>query len=220
MFEDMVQIPVLKKAGTYLLSLYLLSHATAAFCDDTFYVIWKNIGLPDAVRLVSQYSGRVIRLAPEVLGTITVASTDPLTSDEVFALFERSLHEHGLALVPVHDNEYQVKAAEQDAGNSTGQSATSALNALPPQSAKRQYVGAIFAFEWRAQEIVARLRAAGGEAEVLAPGNPTDKDFSVVLLYRDNADDYQAMISAVERAGLSSLISTPALPVELPAHKK
>jgi hypothetical protein len=38
--------------------------------------------------------------------------------------------------------------------------------------------------------------------------------FSVVLQYRDSREGYQAMISAVERAGLNDLISTPTLSAE------
>jgi hypothetical protein len=95
-----------------------------------------------------------------------------------------------------------------------------ASNGLQSAVAKRQYVGAIFAFEQRAQAIASRLRAAGGEAEVRAPSSPEDKDFSIVLLYRDDGEGYQALTSAVERAGLDSLISTPALPSVFPAREK
>jgi type II secretory pathway component GspD/PulD (secretin) len=88
LFEDVFLISILRKSAANLLAILLFSHATTVFCNDLFYVIWRDVGLPDAVRLVSQYSGRPIRLAPGVQGTITVASIDPLTADEVFALFK------------------------------------------------------------------------------------------------------------------------------------
>ncbi|NKI72526.1 hypothetical protein GN109_24190, partial [Collimonas pratensis] len=47
-----------------------------------------------------------------------------------------------------------------------------------------------------------------------ASNDPADKEFSVVLLYRDDKEGYQAMLTAVERAGLNNLISLPTLPVE------
>jgi type II secretory pathway component GspD/PulD (secretin) len=198
----MFQISIFKKTATYLSAFLLFSHATAVFCEDRFYVIWRDIGLPDAVRLVSQYSGKKIRLAQEVQGTISLASTDPLSADEVFTLFQKSLQERGLLLVRGDDNAYQVSAARSE-------------------TAKRRYVGAVFAFEQRAQAIVSRLRAADGEAEVLASDDPAEQGFSVVLLYRDSTEGYQAMISAVERAGLNNLIATPTLsdafPVEFTA---
>jgi type II secretory pathway component GspD/PulD (secretin) len=197
----MFQISIIKQIATPLLAFLLFSHATAVFCDDRFYVIWRDIGLPDAVRLVSQYSGKKIRLAQEVQGTISLASTDPLSSDEVFTLFQKSLQERGLLLVHGDGNAYQVSAARSE-------------------TAKRRYVGAVFAFEQRAQAIVSRLRAADGEAEVLASDDPAEQGFSVVLLYRDSTEGYQAMISAVERAGLNNLIATPTLPAAFPVQEK
>ncbi|HWW06794.1 hypothetical protein [Collimonas sp.] len=195
----MFQISTLKKIAAYLFALLLFSHATAVFCDDRFYVIWRDIGLPDAVRLVSQYSGRKIHLAQEIQGTISLASTDPLSPDEVFTLFQKSLQERGLLLVRGDGNAYQVSSAKSET---------------------RRYVGAVFAFEQRAQAIVSRLRAADGEAEVLASGDPAEQGFSVVLLYRDSTEGYQAMISAVERAGLNNLLATPTRPVAFPVQEK
>ncbi|WP_148264842.1 hypothetical protein [Collimonas fungivorans] len=227
----MFQISILKKIATYLLTLLSFSYTTAAFCEDRFYVIWRDIGLPDATRLVSQYSGRSIHLAREVGGTINLASSEPLSPDEIFIQFKKSLGERGLTLVLVDGNEYQIEAANSN----TVSDQAAALHApeivtaepaktLPPSAkltysqseavAKRRHVGAIFAFEQRAQAIASQLRAAGAEAIVLASNDPADKEFSVVLLYRDSKEGYQAMVAAIEQAGLNNLISAPTLPVE------
>jgi hypothetical protein len=227
----MVQISILKKIATSLLALLLFSYTTAAFCEDRFYVIWRDIGLPDATRLVSQYSGRSIRLAPDVGGTINLASSEPLSPDEIFVLFQKSLREQRLRLLLVDGNEYQIEKAnsntfsDQAAAPHAPEIVTSELAKTLPSSAKfihsqqeavakRRHVGAIFAFEQRAQAIASQLCATGAEAIVLASNDPADKEFSVVLLYRDDKEGYQAMITAVERAGLNNLISLPTLPVE------
>ena len=251
----MFQISILKKTAAYFLTLQLLSYATTAFCDDQFYVIWRDIGLPDAVSLVSRYSGRVILLSQEVHGTISLASTNPLSPDEIFTLFQKSLQERGLTLVRVDDNRYQIKTAESKSEpvknipssvdlsgqqqeipllTSNSQNSESMADSKPrfndqsekvdsdaSQSpvAKRRHVAAIFASEQRAQIIVSRLRAAGAEAEVFTPSSPMDKDFSVVLSYRDSAEGYQAMVSAIQRAGLNNLISTPTLTVAVPIQE-
>jgi hypothetical protein len=199
-FYDMFQMHPLKKYTTYLLGFFLFSYSTAAFCDGPFYVIWRDIGLPDAARLVSQYSGREIRLASNAKGVISIASTDPLTSNAVFFAFEKSIRERGLTMVQERDNAYLVKPADSEP------------DVFPPPVVKRQYIGAVFAFEQRAQSIVSRLNAAGGEAEVLVADNSSEKTFSVALSYLDCDKGYQAMASAVERAGLNNLISLPALP--------
>ncbi|MEO6921779.1 MAG: hypothetical protein ABI171_22440 [Collimonas sp.] len=227
----MFQKSILKKIATYLLALPLFLYGAAAFCEDRFYVIWRDIGLPDATRLVSQYSGRSIRLSLAVGGTINLASSDPLSPDEIFIQFQKSLQERGLTLVHVDGNEYQIEAvnshtvSDQVVAPLTPEIVTSEpATILPPSAkfaysqqeslAKRRYVGAIFAFEHRAQTIASQLCAAGAEAIVLASNDPADKFFSVVLLYRDSKEGYQAMISAVEKAGLNDLISTPTLPPE------
>lgn len=209
--------------------LLLFSHAAAVRCEDRFYVIWRDFGLSDAARLVSQYSGRSIRLAPEVRGTINLASIDPLSPDEIFFQFQKSLRERGLRLVLLDGNEYQIETANSravsvqaatphlpgivmsESAQTPAASEKSAGSAEEPVG-RRRYVGAVFAFEQRAQAIASRLCAAGAEAIVLASNDPADKGFSVVLLYRDNRESYQAMMSAVEQAGLNDLISTPALP--------
>lgn len=207
----MLQISILKKYTAYLLVVLLFSHATAVFGDDLMYVIWRDIGLPDAVRLASQYSGKTIRLAHEAQGTISLASSDPVNSGQFFSLFEKSLQERGLVLLPGRDNTYQVTTAEA-ASADNAQPIKTEPQAPATQAAQLQHVGAIFASERRAADIAARLRSMGGAAEVRAPDHPADKEFSVVLLYRDSAEGYQAMLSAVERAGLNGLISTPEAP--------
>lgn len=213
----MFQLSILKKHTAYLLVVLLFSHATAVFGDDLMYVIWRDIGLPDAVRLASQYSGKTIRLAHEAQGSISLASSDPVNSEQFFSLFEKSLQERGLVLLSGGDNTYQVTtAAAASAGNA--QPAKAEPEAAPSQAAQLQHVGAIFASERRAADIAARLRAMGGAAEVRASDDPADKEFSVVLLYRDSAEAYQAMLSAVERAGLNGLISTPAPPAAFRAQ--
>ncbi|AMP00204.1 hypothetical protein CAter282_2326 [Collimonas arenae] len=231
LFGVMFQFSIFKKSTIYLVALLSFSHATAVFCGDRFYVIWRDIGLPDATRLVSQYSGRSIHLSPGVGGTINLGSSEPLSPDEIFAQFQKSLQERGLTLVLVDGNEYRIETVhsnavnDQAAASRTQELVTSELaKALPTSekftysqqepNAKRRHVGAIFAFEQRAQTIASQLRAAGAEAIVVGPNDPVDKDFSVVLLYPDNKEGYQAMISAIERAGLDNLISTPTLPIE------
>jgi type II secretory pathway component GspD/PulD (secretin) len=217
-FENMSHISIQKKSITCLLAILLFSHVTAVLSDDLLYVIWRDIGLPDAVRLASQYSGKTILLAQDAHGTISLASSDPLSSRQFFSLFEKSLHERGLVLMHDGGNIYQVAAVDPGAGGSA-QSSSAGLETEPPHVPQIEYVGAIFASERRAQAIVARIRAMGGEAEVRAPGDPADTDFSVVLLCRDSAEGYQSMISAVERAGLSNLISTPPLPAAFPVQE-
>ncbi|MEM4986975.1 hypothetical protein V8G57_06190 [Collimonas sp. H4R21] len=217
-FEHMCQISIQKKSITCLLAILLFSHVTAVLSDDLLYVIWRDIGLPDAVRLASQYSGKTIRLAQNVHGTISLASSGPLGSSQFFSLFENSLHERGLVLMRDGGNIYQVRAVEPGAGGSA-QSPSASVEAGPPHVPQIEYVGAVFASERRAQAIVARIRAMGGEAEVRAPGDPADTGFSVVLLCRDSAEGYQSMISAVERAGLSNLISMPSLPAAFPVQE-
>lgn len=228
---NMFQISRIKKFAACLFGLLLFSHTTAVRCDDRFYVIWRDFGLSDAARLVSQYSGRSIRLAPEVRGAINLASTDPLSPDEIFFQFQKSLRERGLKLIHLDGNEYQIEttnssaASDQAAIRHTPEIVTSESAGTPATFAKstcsleepvgrRRYVGAVFAFEQRAQRIASRLCAAGAEAIVLASNDPTDMGFSVVLQYRDSREGYQAMISAVERAGLNDLISTPTLSAE------
>ncbi|NKI70223.1 hypothetical protein GN109_12400 [Collimonas pratensis] len=276
----MLQTPILKKSSRYLLALLLLSHTAPAFCDGQFYVIWRDIGLSDAVRLVSQYSGRTIHLDQEVHATISLASAAPLSSNEIFTLFQKTLQERGLILVRIDDNGYQVKTAESDPINTTVVSNVISHQAvlrtsetatvepaknMPPSEelsgkqeemlpsvstsqnyegtaeskprfndqttkadsaalqstvVKHRHVGAIFASEQRAQSIASRLREAGAEAEVVGPSNPADNDYSIVLSYRDGTGSYQALIFAIQRAGLDNLISTPVLSVAAPAQGK
>jgi len=276
--ENMLQTSTLKKSAAYLLALLLLSRATPAFCDGQFYVIWRDIGLSDAVRLVSQYSGRTIHLDQEVPATISLASAVPLSPDEIFTLFQKKLQERGLILVRIDDNRYQVKVAESDPVNTTAmsnvirrqavlrtseataaepaknmqpseelsgkqeethasasisqnyegmaeskprfndQTARTDSAALQPPVVQRRHVGVIFASEQRAQSIVSRLHEAGAEAEVVAPSSPADNDYSIVLLYRDEVESYQALIFAIQRAGLNNLIPTPSIPVAASAQ--
>ncbi|MGB7195070.1 MAG: hypothetical protein WBD81_16575 [Collimonas pratensis] len=227
----MFQISRIKKIVARLFWLLLFSHATAVHCEDRFYVIWRDFGLSDAARLVSQYSGRSIRLAPEVRGVINLASIDPLSPDEIFFQFQKSLLERGLKLVRLDGNEYQIETTnsraisdraailhtpEIVASESAGTLATFAKStcSLEEPAGRRRYVGAVFAFKKRAQTIASRLCAVGAEAIVLASDDPRDVGFSVVLLYRDSREGYQTMISAVAHAGLADLISTPALSTE------
>ncbi|WP_211442939.1 hypothetical protein [Collimonas humicola] len=227
----MFQISRIKKIVACLFWLLLFSHATAVRCENRFYVIWRDFGLSDAARLVSQYSGRSIRLAPEVRGTVNLASTDPLSPDEIFFQFQKALRERGLRLVRLDGNEYRIETTNSSAVSNqaatprtpeivTSESAKTLVAlaksacSLEAPVGRHRYVGAVFAFEQRAQAIASRLCAAGAEAIVLASNDPTDTGFSVVLLYRDSREDYRAMISAVEQAGLNDLISTPALSAE------
>ncbi|MEO6918769.1 MAG: hypothetical protein ABI188_06865 [Collimonas sp.] len=266
----MLQTSILNRYAAFSFCFLLVTHAATAFCDDRFYVIWRNIGLPDAVRLISQYSGRKIRLAPEVQGTISVASIDPLTSDEIFYLFQKSLQGRGLILMREQEKEYLVQAAapvldnlpvtpnveshqafsrssdiaslEQKGSGPVAARLSDKLSgvSLPvsiphadertevpevkpeirpvttvseslssPTVARHQHLGAIFATEQRAQAIVSRLLAAGGEAELMTSSDPENDGFSVILLYRDTEQGYQAMMLAIQRAGLNNLLSTP-----------
>ncbi len=197
------------------------------------------------MRLVSQYSGRTIRLNPDVHGKINLASIDPLSPDEIFILFQKSLQERGLILRQSENNEYQVKFAETSSNNlfvtpgavtqqefpqssesadrispSVQLNSSSDSDTLLPSVAKHRYVTAIFASKERALSISSRLQAAGAEVEVLVPNNPADKDFSIVPLYRDSAEGYQAIASAIQQAGLSGLISMPAPPAAVPVREE
>lgn len=197
---------LLKKIMCFFVFLLYISKASYA---TNFYVMWHDIDLNNAARIVSQYSERIIRLAPKVHGTISLSSPDPLTADGVFNLFQAALEKHKFTLVRTENGEYWIRENESSSMNVNNTMALSSIPSEPQLQLLQRYTAVIFNLEQRAQDIALRLRTAGVSATVQASNDPDNPVFSVVLYYQNNPDEYQNILSSIENAGLSSLISVP-----------
>lgn len=96
--------PLLKSAVLSLaVSAALLNHAPVFAQDGTFTLNLKNADIHSLIQTVSRQSGRNFVVDPRVKARVTVISSTPLNSDELYETFLSVLQVHGYAAVPSGD---------------------------------------------------------------------------------------------------------------------
>ena len=96
--------PLLKSAVLSLaVSTALLSYTPAYAQEGTFTLNLKNADIHSLIQTVSRQSGRNFVVDPRVKARVTVISSTPLNSDELYETFLSVLQVHGYAAVPSGD---------------------------------------------------------------------------------------------------------------------
>jgi general secretion pathway protein D len=96
--------PLLKSAVLSLaISAALLNTAPVFAQDGTFTLNLKNADIHSLIQTVSRQSGKNFVVDPRVKARVTVISSTPLNSDELYETFLSVLQVHGYAAVPSGD---------------------------------------------------------------------------------------------------------------------
>lgn len=96
--------PLLKSAVLSLaVSTALLGYAPVYAQDGTFTLNLKNADIHSLIQTVSRQSGKNFVVDPRVKARVTVISSTPLNSDELYETFLSVLQVHGYAAVPSGD---------------------------------------------------------------------------------------------------------------------
>jgi general secretion pathway protein D len=96
--------PLLKSAVLSLaISAALLNNAPVIAQDGTFTLNLKNADIHSLIQTVSRQSGKNFVVDPRVKARVTVISSTPLNSDELYETFLSVLQVHGYAAVPSGD---------------------------------------------------------------------------------------------------------------------
>ncbi len=83
-----------------LMILALTSSVNALASDDERHLLnFNDADIRSLIQAVAEMTGRNIIIDPQVSGRVTVASTQPLAADEVWAVFQSILRVHGYSAV-------------------------------------------------------------------------------------------------------------------------
>lgn len=99
MFKPLLKSAVLSVA----VSAALLNYTPAYAQDGTFTLNLKNADIHSLIQTVSRQSGKNFVVDPRVKARVTVISSTPLNSDELYETFLSVLQVHGYAAVPSGD---------------------------------------------------------------------------------------------------------------------
>ncbi len=175
--------------GAAMMCAYGVASASPAFAQNgaRHVLNLEEVDMGVLVQDVSMVTGQTFILDPDVRGKVSITSTEPMTSDEVFQVFLATLRVHGYTAVPSGRGVYTI-LPEQSAVGQAGLSSR-AGDAFVTEIIPLTHFNAV-----EAAQMVKPIIDAQGQAVATANSN-----MLVVVDYASNLPRVRALVAELDR---------------------